>query len=103
MIYQFEPVLLEEWRRNNDVTHPCLVFETQEHKSFCRARPLANNHPAGYAYKSAITQLTDIDRCQRFELVQLASIISNRVLSDRESRPTKIRIHSLQQLHLLQW
>jgi len=37
-----------------------LVFQSQKHKTFCRARPLPNNNPTGDTHRAAIAQLVNI-------------------------------------------
>ena len=60
-----------------------------------RMATLSNNDPPSHAYKSSVAQITNIDRSQCFEPVQLASMVSNRMFPDRQAGPTKISIHAL--------
>src|ERR1041384_4752892 len=100
--HQLMPVRFEELRRDDDVADTCLVLETQKHESLRGARSLTNNHPSGYFDKSAVPHFPNVDCSQRLELLQLCAVISDRMFSDRHSRPAGISIHSLSQRHLLQ-
>jgi hypothetical protein len=54
-----------------------------------------------YAHKSAVAQFLNVYRSHSFEFVQLSPLIRNRMFSNRQPRPAKIRVHSLHQSHLL--